>query len=102
MVFASRRSGHVAGSIHGTYDPGMTLDNVLELLRRRPFEPFRIVTSSGESYEVRHPEMAWPIRNGLYVGLGGKARLPERAAFVSLLHISALETLPGNGSRRRR
>ena len=80
----------------------MTLDNVLELLRRRPFEPFRVVTSSGQTYEIRHPEMAWPIRNGLYVGLGGRGRLPERAAFVSLLHISAIETLPGNGARRRR
>lgn len=80
----------------------MTLDNVLELLKRRPFEPFRIVTSGGESYDVRHPELAWPIRNGLYIGLGGKGGVPERAAFVSLLHISAVETVPRNGAKRRR
>jgi len=83
----------------------MTLDDVLDLLKRRPFAPFRVVTSSGESYDVRHPEMAWPIRNGLYVGLGGGAgsadQVPERAAFVSLLHISALETLPRGGARKR-
>jgi hypothetical protein len=79
----------------------MTLDTILELLRRRPFEPFRIVTSSGEHYQVRHPEMAWPIRNGIYIGLGGQKGLPERAAFVSLLHICSVETI-GNGSRRRR
>jgi hypothetical protein len=80
----------------------MTLDNVLQLLKRRPFDPFRIVTSSGESYEIRHPEMAWPIRNGLYVGLGGKGGLPDRAGFVSLLHISAVETIAPNGARKRR
>ena len=80
----------------------MTLDNVLELLRERPFEPFRIVTSSGESYQIRHPEMAWPIRNGLYVGLGTKGPVPDRAAFVSLLHISAIETLPRNGAKKRK
>ncbi len=79
----------------------MTLDNVLELLKRRPFDPFRVVTSSGESYEIRHPEMAWPIRNGVYVGLGGKGGLPDRAAFVSLLHISAVETLSPNGAKKR-
>jgi hypothetical protein len=80
----------------------MTLDTVLELLRRQPFDPFRVITSSGESYEVRHPEMVLPIRNGLYIGLGGKGRLAERAAFVSLLHISALETLARNGAKQRK
>ncbi|MGD0460858.1 MAG: hypothetical protein ABSB74_00055 [Tepidisphaeraceae bacterium] len=79
----------------------MTLDTIQELLSRRPFEPFQIVTSSGNVYAIRHPEMAWPIRNGIYVGLGGHGRLPERAAFVSLLHISAVET-SANGSRRRK
>jgi hypothetical protein len=79
----------------------MTLDTIQELLARRPFEPFRIVTSSGRMYEIRHPEMAWLIRNGVYVGLGGKGKLAERAAFVSLLHISAVE-ITSNGSRRRR
>ena len=78
----------------------MTLDTVLELLRRRPFEPFRIVTSSGERYPVDHPEMALPIRNGLYVGLGGKGGVAEHAAFVSLLLISSLETIPRNGKKR--
>jgi len=80
----------------------MTLDTVLELLRRQPFEPFRVVTSSGESYQIRHPEMALPIRNGIYIGLGGKGRLPDRAAFVSLLHISALETGVQNGAKQHK
>ena len=77
----------------------MTLDTIQDLLHRQPFEPFRIVTSSGETYPVRHPEMAWPIRNGVYVGIGGKGGLPERAAFVWLLHVAAVETL-ANGKRR--
>jgi len=45
---------------------------------------FCVVTSSGESYEIKHPEMAWLIRYDIYVGLGGSG-VPERAAFVSLL-----------------
>lgn len=79
----------------------MTMDTIQELISRRPFEVFRIITSSGQSYEVRHPEMVLPIRNGLYIGLGGRGKLPERAAFVSLLHISSVET-SSNGARKRK
>jgi hypothetical protein len=79
----------------------MTLDTIQELLARRPSEPFRIVTSSGDRYEVRHPEMVLRVKNGLYVGLGGRGNVAERAAFVSLLHISAVETV-GNGVKKRR
>ena len=77
----------------------MTLDTIQELLHRRPFEPFKIVTSSGQAYSVRHPEMVLPIRNGVYIGIGGRGTLPERAAFISLLHVSAVETM-GNGKER--
>jgi hypothetical protein len=36
----------------------MTAETFREILHRRPFEPFRAVMSSGESYNVMHPEMA--------------------------------------------
>ena len=79
----------------------MTLDTIQELLSRQPFEPFRIATSSGDRYEVRHPEMVLRIRNGLYIGLGGHGNVADRAAFVSILHISVVET-PLNGRKKRR
>lgn len=65
-----------------------------EWLGRRPFEPFRVVLSSGESYEVRHPEVALLVKGGLYVGLpAANGEIPDRAAFCSMLHISAVEPL---------
>ena len=79
----------------------MTLDTIEELRSRRPFEPFRIVTSSGDRCEVRHPELLLRVKNGLYVGQGGRGKEADRAAFVSLLHVAAVGT-GGNGAKRRK
>ena len=65
---------------------------IRERLGRRPFEPFRIVLSSGGAYEVRHPEMALLLRNGIYVADPTPTDdLPENAVWCSLLHIAAIE-----------
>jgi hypothetical protein len=81
----------------------MTIRTLRERLAQRPFEPFRVVTSSGRSYEVRHPENAILLRDGLVVAYGrGNGDLPEDAAVLSLLHITAVERLTGRRRKRRR
>jgi hypothetical protein len=35
----------------------MTRDDVLQVLRKRPFQPFRILVVDGAEHEVRHPEL---------------------------------------------
>jgi len=35
----------------------MSQQDLLEMLRQRPFQPFRIHASDGIVYEIRHPEM---------------------------------------------
>lgn len=58
--------------------------------------------SSGEKYEVRHPEMAWLTRTTLYVGTGRvESGVPYEARMCSLLHIATVEPLT-NGKQRRR
>jgi hypothetical protein len=58
-----------------------------ELLARRPFTPFKVILSSGDVYEVRHPEFAWLVKGGLYVGLpsagatNGQPELPEGSSW---------------------
>lgn len=74
------------------------IDTLKELLARRPFCPFRVILSSGDSCEIRHPELAWLVKGGLYVGMpsngsNGAADLPKRAAFCSALHLARVEQL---------
>src|SRR6185437_1120837 len=49
--------------------PSMTVQTFRELLTQRPFKPFRLVMSSGQTYDVRHPEMAMLTRTDLLVGV---------------------------------
>ena len=78
------------------------IDTIRELLSRRPFTPFRVILSRGDSYEIRHPEFAWLVKGGLYVGLpaannsNGHTDLPERAVFCSALHLAGVEPLVGS------
>jgi hypothetical protein len=50
--------------------------------------------SSGESYEVRHPEMAWVTVNDIYVGINGaEDGLPVEARICPMLHVTTVEPL---------
>ncbi len=66
-----------------------------ELLRRRPFIPFRIHLTTGESYDIRHPELVWVFRQcaDMAINPNPKTGVIERAERVSLLHIVRLEPL---------
>ena len=82
----------------------MSAAAIKESLSRRPFEPFRIRLSSGDTFEVRHPENALMVRAGVYVAVpDDKGELPEAATWCSLLHVAAIEPIAsGNGSGKLR
>ncbi len=72
----------------------MTVQTFRELLSQRPFQPFRLVMSSGQTYEVRHPEMAWLTRTDLLVGVGETDEgVPAEFRICSLLHVATIEPL---------
>lgn len=71
----------------------MTYETIKSRLDVRPFQPFRVVTSSGEGYEVRHPEMAFPTRTELVIASPDDHGVPSRARIVANLHITALDPL---------
>jgi hypothetical protein len=72
----------------------MTLQTFRELLAQRPFQPFRLVMSSGQSYEVRHSEMAMLTQNSILVGLDDPGDgIPAEFKICSLLHVATVEPL---------
>ncbi len=74
----------------------MRPEDLLELLRARPFQPFRIRLSDGASYEIRHPDMAIVQRSKVTVAVPGP-RGPdgpaERTASCALVHITRTEPI---------
>lgn len=74
-------------------------ENLREFLERDPFVPFRIVMSSGKSYDVVSPNLAVLMKSEIFVAFPDG----ERSAHVPLLHITAIETLTnGRGHGRKK
>lgn len=48
---------------------GMTVQTFRERLARRPFQPVRVTLSSGQAFEIRHPEVALLTRTSLLIGV---------------------------------
>jgi hypothetical protein len=72
----------------------MPLQTCRELLGQRPFKPFRLVMSSGQTYEFRHPEMAMSTRTSLLVGIDvAEDGVPAELKICSLLHATAVEPM---------
>ncbi len=72
----------------------MTLQTFRDLMGQRPFQPFRLVMSSGQTYDVRHPEMALLTRTSILVGTDiADDGIPAEFKICSLLHVTAVEPL---------
>lgn len=78
----------------------MTADAIFARLRRRPFVPFRLILTSGTTYDIVHPEMLFVSKSGLTVAIYDRGQqpspeeIPVREALVSFLHVAATEDLP--------
>ena len=83
----------------------MTADAVFARLRRRPFVPFRLILTSGTTYDILHPEMLFVSKSGLTVAIYDRDQppspdqIPMREALVSFLHVAASEDLPQPSSK---
>jgi hypothetical protein len=71
----------------------MTYEAIKSRLDVRPFQPFRVIPSSGEGSEVRHSEMAFPTRTETVIASPDRQGVPSQARIVANLHITALEPI---------
>ena len=79
--------------------------DILRLLRVRPFRPFRISLSDGSKYEVLHPELAIVEPSVVTVGIpgpGGMEQPVERTVQIALLHINKMEPIETKNGRSRK
>jgi hypothetical protein len=77
----------------------MTVQTFREMLARRPFQPVKVTLSSGQSYEIRHPETALLTRTDLLIGVDvADDGVPAEFRILSLLHVTAIEPLTGKAA----
>jgi hypothetical protein len=73
-----------------------TAEHIKTRVAEKPFVPLRIITSAGEVYDIRHPDLIMVGRHYLHVGTASadNPTIFDRSSMVSVLHITALENLP--------
>ncbi|NUQ61119.1 MAG: hypothetical protein HUU20_01440 [Pirellulales bacterium] len=84
-----------------------TSDDIQARLQRRPFVPVRVVTSSGQMFDIFHPDLVMIGRRDITIGMASveNPRQYERQTHVAIMHVTALEDLPaptpprGNGEQ---
>ncbi len=73
-----------------------TAENIRELLNRDPFLPFRLIMTSGKTYEVVSAAFAMLLKSEVFIVFPDG----ERWAHVPFLHIASIETVSDGGGRR--
>ncbi len=72
-----------------------TAVQIKERLDERPFRPFRIKMSNGESYDVVNHDAAWVLRNAVEIGLDPDAEgFALKTRRCAILHIATIEDIP--------
>lgn len=79
----------------------MNAKEILKKLKAQPFEPFMIVTSAGDRYEVRHPENLKVVPGGtLYVfaPIEDESYNADSPTLVGLHQVSSVEPSPNTAA----
>jgi hypothetical protein len=79
-------------------------EDIRELLKRQPFQPFRMHTSNGQAFDVNHPELAMVTRGTIVVARpvpGSEEPIGDGVHLVSVLHINNVEMLQNPSSLKK-
>ncbi len=74
----------------------MPPERLLEMLRARPFVPFRITMTDGRQFDVSHPDTAMAGRAFVIVGIPAAddpLGFVGRTVTLAMLHVTSLEPL---------
>jgi hypothetical protein len=71
-------------------------EEIKERLGVRPFVPFRFITTAGQSFDIKHPDLVFVGRRDLMVGFSDSSNpgIYDRVTRLAILHITAMEDLP--------
>ena len=83
-----------------TVQPGAVWHDIQNRLRERPFVPLRVVTGSGQAYDIRHPDLVLVGRRALIIGTASNDNPTqfETASRVAVMHVVDLQDLPTSAS----
>lgn len=76
----------------------MRPEDIREFTRRQPFIPYRIHITSGQTYDIYHPDQLIVLRSRVIIGVGSRDSVPEHSEPVALIHIVRLEELQSERS----
>jgi hypothetical protein len=74
----------------------MTFEELREAARKQPFEAFRLILTTGDTLDVRHPDLIMVGRRSAVVGVTDRpnGEVYDRTIKVDLLHVVGIEDLP--------
>jgi hypothetical protein len=75
-------------------------DDIQSRLRQQPFVPVRIIISSGQQFDVFHPDLVLVGRRDMIIGMASSENPAQydRTTRIPLMHVTALEDLPAQSS----
>jgi hypothetical protein len=73
-----------------------TAEDVLARLRGRPFIPVRIITTTGETYDIHHPDLVLTARRFIEIGMpaSDNPAVAEQVTRVAMVHVTEIRDLP--------
>ncbi len=73
----------------------MRPEELTALLKAKPFVHLRIHMTDGQTYDIRHPEVVWVLRQRFDVAIGPDPTtgVVDRVEHCSLLHVVRVEEL---------
>lgn len=78
----------------------MTQEDLQVAVHTRPFAPFRLLVSTGISFDIHHPDQIAVERRSVEVVVTHERDgVPHhRSVRIDLLHVVAIEELPASGA----